>query len=164
MSLDINQINYWTIENITEESFVSLDISVSGIYHLSIPQESIEIYWEKGMMWTVYHSQQRIIRENQNIDNILSIFISQDDIDNAKWVKTNKLNDGKEITYQFVDEFSDWTSLKIKLNTIDLPLFIELVDYENNQFSLSFSYRDHYRGFDLDKVKNNVLNYTYLEN
>jgi hypothetical protein len=159
-SMEILQVIDWKYRGGNDSVKLQMDILGGQSFHLELYAFGMEIYVDNGQMMTINHARKQIIYESTDPDALLNQLFAGGDLNNARYRGEKRLKNGnRQLTFHFDTDFSDWESLSIILDNREAVTGMELVDYDGNNYSMSFLYLSKYSSYTVPNLDQDFPGY-----
>jgi hypothetical protein len=159
-SMNLTQVIDWRFGGRNDTLYLEMDIQTGQQFHLLLANLGMEIFVHGHEMITLNHIRQQILYENADPDALLNQLFVGGDLNDARYKGEEKLGDGRrKLNFQFYDDFSDWESLQVVLDSADNLRQLMLEDYDGNLYTISLEYLDTFRKFALPDTQTEYIHY-----
>jgi len=153
----VRQIIHWNFERRFDTTEVEVEWNDSSLVHLTLPRERMEFYLVERQLYTVNHDTKQIL-EDSLVASPLRLLFADLEPDSLKLVARKSGSNPME-EYVWDSALGRWERLWVKWSAPDWPDEIELVDFDGNQYTITFSPFEKMRPFSLQKLENNTWGY-----
>lgn len=159
-SVEIKQVIDWRFSSDSDTVRIQMDIKGDRNFHVMLAGFGMEIFVTEDEMITLNHIRQQVLYENASADALLKQLFVGGDLNQARFKSSKDLKNGsRRLNFRFDDDFSDWESLSVILNSSEVLERLILVDYDGNRYIISLTYLAEFEDFQVPKVDEDYLHY-----